>query len=101
MPNKNSKQKDKVIDQAAEQLARLFIEQAKYNRSQKSNMPKLTNYNGTYGYKMNDIKNTLNKEQFIKFQQWMNGQTVLIYEGEDFIHEVDYLRFIKGLPALD
>lgn len=29
MPNKNSKQNDKVVDQAAEQLARLFIEQTK------------------------------------------------------------------------
>lgn len=101
MPNKNSKQNEKVVDQAAEQLARLFIEQAKYNKSQKSNTPKLINYNGTHGYKISDIKSTLNEEQFIKFQQWINGQTVMVYEGEDFIYEMDYLRFIKGLPALD
>lgn len=63
--------------------------------------PKLINFDGTLGYKISDIKNSLGKEQFLHFIQWINGQTIMIFEGEDFIYEVDYLRFIKGLSPLD
>lgn len=63
---------------------------------------KLINYDGIKGYLMSNIERVLGKDNFAKFSQWMNGQTVTVYKnGDSLVYLVDFERFLKALPALD
>lgn len=62
--------------------------------------PKLKLIDGR-GYTIRNIKEVLDEETSTKFEDWISGQTVGIYEGESLIYQYDFIRFLKGLPVLD
>lgn len=62
---------------------------------------KLITEKGLSGYRLSDIKKTLTADKFKQFMIYMNGQTIGILKGEKIIYEIDWLRFLKGLPPLD
>lgn len=40
---------------------------------------KLINYKGTSGYAMSNIKEVFDKKEFENFQDWIDGQTVMLF----------------------
>jgi len=50
---------------------------------------------------ISNIKKELGEKKFIIFEKWIYGQTVGTYKVESLVYLVDWLRFDKGLPALD
>lgn len=66
-----------------------------------STQPRLINFNGALGYKISDIKKVLTEKRFTEFKDWIYDQTIMSYEGEDFIYKSDYDAFLKGLHPLD
>lgn len=63
---------------------------------------KLVKRKNTYdGYLISNIKEVLESEEFVKFTNWISGQTVGIYKGKGLVYQHDFIRFIKGLPVID
>ena len=62
---------------------------------------KLISIKGTKGYIVSNIKEVLGLERFARFEKWIFGQTVMKYNGEDFIYRYDIERFLNGLPIRD
>lgn len=62
---------------------------------------KLINNKGTKGYTISNIQEVLDAERFAEFEKWIYGQTIMRYKSEDLIYQDDFIRFLKGLSALD
>lgn len=62
---------------------------------------KLITYKGTLGYAMSNIKEVFDEKEFAKFQDWIWGQTVMVYGEDKLVYEHDFERYLLGLPILD
>ncbi len=62
---------------------------------------KLIKQGSIKGYTISNIEKVLSKEKYNSFKQWIYGQTVGIYKGEDLIYAHDFDSFLKGLPVVD
>lgn len=75
----------------------------KMNKKQAKELPKLKliKYGTIKGYTISNIREVLGEEEYQDFKQWIYGQTVGIYKGEDLIYMHDFDSYLKGLPVVD
>lgn len=55
---------------------------------------KLINYKGTLGYAMSNNKEVFGKKEFKKFQDWIEGQTVMVYGDDKLVYEYDFEKYL-------
>ncbi len=53
------------------------------------------------GYVMSNIKEVLGEKKFGEFKKWIHGETVGLYNGEEYVYKHDFERFLAGLSPLD
>lgn len=51
---------------------------------------KLISYKGTLGYTISNIKEVFGKKEFEKFQDWIDGQTVMVYGDDKLVYVYDF-----------
>ena len=62
---------------------------------------KLINYKGTLGYALSNIKEVFDEKEFAKFQDWIDGQTVMVYGEDKLVYDYDFEKYLLGLPVTD
>ena len=59
-------------------------------------LPKVSNADSD-GYDVQEIKKALNKDQYIKFNNWFSGKTGgMTDDGKFFVYDYDWERFLEN-----
>ena len=57
---------------------------------------------GIQGYSIDDIKAYLSHSEWLRFSEWIGGQTgAVTKEGKFLVYKWDWDRYCKGLPVID